>query len=77
MDYVGSEEAKALKALGISRKNLKKASEKRHEIAFGQIEFVKDRLDLMECFQELSENYLNFISIKKDFLKIFWMNLSL
>ena len=69
VDYVGSEQSKALKALGHIEKKLKKASEKKHEIAFGQIEFIKDRLFPNGVLQERSENYLNFYFNKKGFLK--------
>ena len=70
--YVGSEQAKALKALEHIEKKLKKALEKKHEVAFGQIEFVKDRLFPNGELQERSENYLSFyfnkIGLIKDLL---------
>ena len=69
VDYVGSEQAKALKALEHIEKKFKKALEKKHEIAFSQIEFVKDRLFPNGVLQERSENYLNFYFNKTGFLK--------
>ena len=66
--YIGSEQAKAIKALEQIEKKLKKALEKKHEIALGQIEVIKDRLFPNGVLQERSENYLNFYFNKKEFI---------
>ncbi|MFY0688001.1 MAG: bacillithiol biosynthesis cysteine-adding enzyme BshC [Cyclobacteriaceae bacterium] len=58
--FIGSENAKALKAFENIEKRLKKAQESQNETALNQIDAIKDKLFPGGGLQERSDNFLNF-----------------
>lgn len=67
-DYIAAEETKALRHIDHIEKKLRKASEKQHDIAMGQIDYIKAHLFPGGGLQERRENYLSFQLNNPEFL---------
>lgn len=73
--FIGAEEAKTLKSLDHIEKKMKKAEEKRHEIALSQLESLKEKLFPDGKLQERKDNFLNFYLNDPEFLNLLLQNL--
>src|SRR5690606_12078867 len=72
---IGAEEAKTLKSLEHIEKKMKKAEEKRHEIALNQLESLKEKLFPDGKLQERKDNFLNFYLNDPGFIDMLLQNL--
>jgi bacillithiol biosynthesis cysteine-adding enzyme BshC len=59
-DFIAAEETRAIRHLDHIEKKLRKASEKQHDIAMGQIDYIKEHLFPGGGLQERRENFLTF-----------------
>jgi len=67
--FVASEREKHLKLLEKTEKRIKKAEERKHDTALGQIERLQERLFPDDSLQERKENFLNFYQNDENFIQ--------